>query len=283
MKTPRDFDFLAEAVFEKLRQSVSASTLKRFWGYLPPYSTTRISTLDLLAQFIDYHDWDDFCHHASPSDEGATPDALPPSPAIERPWYRQTLLMKSAAAVVLVTVACLFIFWNRHAYSTGMTKDADADSSSYILRLGQTFKTCSDYLRLFGITTKEHYWDQPLPHHHGIIIWGPEYHHPEWHNDGDRERLMPTITEWREPLDSLLDDKERELLTMELNKSLYFYLMRTNELRITFMKNLTDSGYVFLGIYRTNKEQSDSSHVVWERVADRCDLRDLKYLQQLRH
>ena len=61
MKSPRDFDFLAQAVFDKLHQSISVSTLKRFWGYVPHNSTTRSSTLDLLAQFIDYEDYDHFC------------------------------------------------------------------------------------------------------------------------------------------------------------------------------------------------------------------------------
>lgn len=31
------------------------------------------------------------------------------------------------------------------------------------------------------------YWNQPLPHHEGIIIWGPEDHNPQWHNEGDRD------------------------------------------------------------------------------------------------
>jgi hypothetical protein len=150
------------------------------------------------------------------------------------------------------------------------------------LRRGQVFNTYSDYLRLFGITSSDSYWDQPLPHHDGIIIWGPEYHHPQWHNEGERDSLMPTITEWWEPADSLVD-KEHEKIIAERNEHLYFTVMRTNELRITFMKNLIDTGYVFLGIYRTNLDQSDSTHVVWERIADECDLNNLNYLQQLRH
>ena len=104
---------------------------------------------------------------------------------------------------------------------------------------------------------------------------------------------MPTITEWWTPADSLdgdeavelqsLSEEERQLLTKERNAQLYFTVMRTNELRITFMKNLVDTGYVFLGIYRTNPIQSDSTHIVWERIADECDLGNLTYLQQLRH
>ena len=103
---------------------------------------------------------------------------------------------------------------------------------------------------------------------------------------------MPTITEWWSPVDTSDEDSlsaspasesERQLLSAEKNEHLYFTVMRTNELRITFMKNLTDTGYVFLGVYRTDLQQSDSTHVVWERVADECDLSNLAYLQQLRH
>ena len=49
------------------------------------------------------------------------------------------------------------------------------------------------------------------------------------------------------------------------------------------MKNLIDTGYVFLGIYRVNLTQSDSTHIVWERVADECNLNNLDFLEQLRN
>ncbi len=92
MKTPRDFDFLAEAIFEKLHQSLSASTLKRFWGYLPQYSTIRVSTLDLLAQFADYKDWDAFCQETQMGNGGEKAQgSLSPSTSSEekRPFHRR--------------------------------------------------------------------------------------------------------------------------------------------------------------------------------------------------
>ena len=67
------------------------------------------------------------------------------------------------------------------------------------------------------------------------------------------------------------------------NGALYFTATRTRELRITFMKNLSDTGYVFLGVYRMNEAQSDSTRVVWERVADECNLLHLDYLEELRN
>jgi len=55
LRTPKDFGFLADLIFEKLHEHISPTTIKRFWGYLHDASSTpRQSTLDLLAQFIDY-------------------------------------------------------------------------------------------------------------------------------------------------------------------------------------------------------------------------------------
>ena len=61
MKTPKDFDFLANAIYDKLHEKISSSTLKRIWGYLPETSTPRLGTLDILSQFVNYTDWKSFC------------------------------------------------------------------------------------------------------------------------------------------------------------------------------------------------------------------------------
>ena len=35
MQTTRDYDLLAECIFQELHQQISPTTLKRIWGYLP--------------------------------------------------------------------------------------------------------------------------------------------------------------------------------------------------------------------------------------------------------
>ena len=178
MRSPRDFDFLANAIFEKNHQSVSTSTLKRFWGYLPHYASIRLSTLDLLTQFLDYKDWEDFIHsresqlHSPDTDadvQTPLPDGDTPSPKARYRWGMVALL-----ALLLLGGAVLL--------GSGVFKENEegalVSKGQYILKRGQIFETSSDYLRLFGITTTERYWDQPVPHHEGIVIWGPEYHHP---------------------------------------------------------------------------------------------------------
>ena len=279
MKSPRDFEFLSQAIFEKLSQPISTSTLKRFWGYLPQYASTRPSTLDLLAQFIDYKDWKSFCQEpaTSPLPAEEATETSPAGQASQAHFPKKSWLIGIPVLLFVAILLWLVAF-------KGNASDDFPTRQQCILQRGQTFATSSDYLRLFGITSADHEWDQPLPHHEGIIIWGPEYHHPEWHNEGDADNMMPTITEWWAPADSTsVTGAERRLLTTARNEQLYFTVMRTNELRITFMKNLTDTCYVFLGIYRTDLQQSDSTHVVWERIADECDLSNLGYLQQLRH
>lgn len=147
----------------------------------------------------------------------------------------------------------------------------------YILRQGDKFETYHDYLKLFGITDTTTYWGKVLPHHPMIVIWGPVYHHPQWHNEGDVEQMMPTITEWWEP-----EGTDTALVNMR-NLDKYYHELRTNEVRLTFMKNLIDSSYTFLGVYRLSLTQSDSTRCVWERVADKCDLNHLEYVEELRN
>lgn len=60
IKTPSDFDFLSGAIFAKMHQNISPTTLKRLWGYIDGADNTRDSTLTMLAKFIGYKHWDDF-------------------------------------------------------------------------------------------------------------------------------------------------------------------------------------------------------------------------------
>lgn len=61
IQTPQDFDFLSSSIFEKTHQTVSASTLKRIYGYVTSGVSARRSTLDILCQYVGYRDWSTFC------------------------------------------------------------------------------------------------------------------------------------------------------------------------------------------------------------------------------
>ncbi len=60
MKTPNDFIFLSGAVFDRTRETMSPTTLKRLWGYLDGADQTRNSTLEILSQFLGFSGWDQF-------------------------------------------------------------------------------------------------------------------------------------------------------------------------------------------------------------------------------
>lgn len=57
MVTPYDFDFLTSAIWERCHANLSPSTLKRIWGYVHGVAMPRLSTLNILAQFLGYDSW----------------------------------------------------------------------------------------------------------------------------------------------------------------------------------------------------------------------------------
>lgn len=67
VKGPKDFNNLSDEIFNRLKIIISSTTLKRLWGYLNEGGKPRESTLTILAQFIGYRDWNDFC--SSPKDQ----------------------------------------------------------------------------------------------------------------------------------------------------------------------------------------------------------------------
>ena len=134
-----------------------------------------------------------------------------------------------------------------------------------------------DCLKLFGITAdqKKHY--QPIPHLNNIYVWCPTYHHPVWQNDGDSTKLLPTITERWTP------DPELNIPQVQVNlyrSRAYMKAIANRELRLTFMRGVIDSTFTFLGVYRLSPRSNEDS-IVWERIAEECNLSNLGLLEQL--
>ena len=65
MKTSNDFTFFSGAIWERTHENLSASTLKRLWGYVDGPDKTRNSTLEILSKFLGFKDWDAFLEHIS--------------------------------------------------------------------------------------------------------------------------------------------------------------------------------------------------------------------------
>ena len=49
IKTSTDFTFLSGVIQERLGETIATSTLKRLWGYVDGYASTRAATLNILA------------------------------------------------------------------------------------------------------------------------------------------------------------------------------------------------------------------------------------------
>ena len=72
MKTPKDFSFLRSSIWESNHEIISATTLKRLWGYIKGADEMRISTLDILSRFLGFNDWEGFLLNLDQSD-GSSP------------------------------------------------------------------------------------------------------------------------------------------------------------------------------------------------------------------
>lgn len=57
---PKEFDFLCRQIEGYVGEHISASTLKRVWGYINASSELSESTLDILSKLIGYESWESF-------------------------------------------------------------------------------------------------------------------------------------------------------------------------------------------------------------------------------
>lgn len=284
MVVPRDFEKLSERVFQSVHMKISPTTLKRLWGYLKDGTMPRESTLDILSQFLGHEDWNAYCSAVCPDftvqdepNDAESHDGEAETKSDEGGRRRRVVPAVLTVVVLLAVVIGVAVLFNGKN-KVGETALSQADTNKTVLRIGDRFDSYDAYLRLFGIRDAGEYpYFQPLKNHQNIVVWGPEFHNVEWHNDGNPDSLMPTITEWWAPKDANPD------LVTAVNAEHYYAGKRLNDIRLTFMRNLKDSGFVFLGAYRFSVSQSDTTHIVFERVAEECDLNDLDKLLKLRN
>ena len=267
---PKDFVYLSEYIAQHMHQTIGVNTLKRIWGQLDDNVTPRRSTLNLLAQFAGADSWDAFCQSNIVPSESAQPDAPNTTNAPEKEVHSYKWFF-----VIVMIMVVFGGIWGIRNY---LSSNGEEPGEHKMLYQGQRFASYDDYLKLFGLVdVKEYPYYQIHPQYPHIVLWGPEYHNPHWHNDGDASQLLPTITERWEPADTI-----PELIVMR-NQELYYNGRRNRDIRLTFMKGLNgDTDFVFLGAYRFSLTQSDTAHIVWERVADEADLLHLELLEQLR-
>ena len=146
ISTPKDFTFLSEHIFEEIHISISPTTLKRIWGYVQNANTFRSSSLNTLAVFVGYQDWDNFL--ASAEKEYGT---LPEEPDYKERKSKLKNIFLSAAALSFAAVLfiAMWLFF----------KSTDTSHQQTLYKGQNSYVTMDDCLKLFGITasSKKHY------------------------------------------------------------------------------------------------------------------------------
>ena len=284
MQTNKDFDCLADSIYEKTHAKISTTTLKRIWGYLSEGVTPRRYTLDQLAHFVGYDDFDTFSasleNGNSPKPSPANADtASSPLPAGEGLGVGLTPSLWGRVGVGLALF--LFLFLLLFLFLRPAANHFSDDDR--ILKKGQVFATYDDFLPLFGIDATESQHYQYVPGEEHIVVWSPQYHNPYYHNDGNPDSLMPTITEYYTPKYEGRDFVDMKETIRQKQKESYSTMAEKNDIRIVFMKDLVDTSFVFLGAYRFSLELSDTTKIVWIRATDECDLDNISFLNNYRN
>lgn len=100
----RDFEQLSERISEVTNVSLSTSTLKRIWGKVNYTGSPTATTLNALAQFAGYPDWQTFAGQPTvvmPAPIPASAVEQPPRNFLSR--VRLNWLLVTATAVILLT------------------------------------------------------------------------------------------------------------------------------------------------------------------------------------
>ena len=74
LQSPADFQLLIQQIWEKNHAVLSLSTIKRLWGYVDSNGAPRLSTLNTLAQFLGFTDWNAYL--VSLEQRGGTESAM---------------------------------------------------------------------------------------------------------------------------------------------------------------------------------------------------------------
>lgn len=93
MATSNDFVELSERIQTKIHEYVSVNTLKRIWNFIDDGNVPSVTTLSLLARFLDFKNWEAFLvhlDHTATSQEflgkGIRSDALQPGDRLAVTW-----------------------------------------------------------------------------------------------------------------------------------------------------------------------------------------------------
>lgn len=104
-----DFEKLSLEIEQKTQVNLSVTTLKRLWGKVKYPHAPTLTTLNTLAQFLEYADWRSFTQ-SLPVEQEKTP-VVPPNPTPKAPRFtdfkikRNWVLVGALVLVVLLTIS----------------------------------------------------------------------------------------------------------------------------------------------------------------------------------
>ncbi len=81
LSTTTDYELLSFVIEREIGELISASTLKRLWGYVSYSSTPRVATMDTLCRYLGQKDFKSFCKKLK--DSGAVVSSFFTSKTIE--------------------------------------------------------------------------------------------------------------------------------------------------------------------------------------------------------
>ena len=119
-----DFEKLSEQIVEKTGVSLSVSTLKRIFGKVSYKSEPSMTTLNALAQFLDYEDWRDFLVKNSENTETTPPTiittppvSLPPLPIPRTSFWNRQRWTLIALVVVSLSIFSFYFLSSKPKYN----------------------------------------------------------------------------------------------------------------------------------------------------------------------
>ena len=58
MSRSADYDVLSQAIRDRTKENLGVNTLKRLFGFKTDKVVPRLSTMDIIAQYLDYEDYE---------------------------------------------------------------------------------------------------------------------------------------------------------------------------------------------------------------------------------
>ena len=97
----RDFIYLSDLIHEKTNERISVSTLKRIFGKNASKTLPKVSTLNALANFLDFNDWKEFLLSNKP-EASSSPDIKQEKEESENTKYFNSKYILLVVALLLI-------------------------------------------------------------------------------------------------------------------------------------------------------------------------------------